>query len=526
MLNFKNMKNSLLFKFMAVISAVFLVASLVFVVVNVRLQRQLTLENSLHDADYLSEAIVRANYYLMLNDDHEKLHQMVSELASMEGIRRIRLFNKEGVINYSTDSEETGKALALNAEGCSACHIKDEEPLDQIPSSARGRTFEDENGEAFLGVTKPIYNDPSCFNGACHVHPPDKELLGILDVQISLKKRMQQVDAFKNFFIVLVCVLLILLFIALMVLTKHFIIAPVQRIIKHQRRIASGDLGGYIQVRTKDELGLLATGANEMTDSLRQSQQEVQAWANTLEDKVQERTKKIREMQGNLARSERLASLGKLVAGIAHEINNPLTGILTYSSMAEEREDIDPQLRQDLQTITHETQRCAEIVRGLLDFGRESIPSKKFTSIDNLIDRTLALVEHQAIFQDIHINRNYAEGMPEIEVDPNQLEQVFMNMFLNAAHAMPEGGELNIDTWQDGDKLMIAVSDTGSGISPDNMAKIFDPFFSTKDQQGTGLGLSVSYGIIKNHGGTIEVESTEGVGTRFLIRLPLGDLLS
>jgi len=521
----KKVKTSLLFKFMAVISALFVVASLVFVVVNVRLQRQLTLENSLHDADYLSEAIVRANHYLMLNDDHEMLHRMISELASMEGIRRIRLFNKEGVINYSTDSGETGQVLALSAEGCSACHIGDDEPLDQIPSSARGRTFEDENGETFLGVTKPIYNDPSCYNAACHVHPPDKELLGILDVQISLKKRMQQVDAFRNFFIVLVCVLLVLLFMELMVLTKRFIIAPVQRIIEHQRRIASGDLSGHIEVKSHDELGLLAAGANEMTESLRQSHQEIKAWANTLEDKVEERTRRIQEMQGNLARSERLASLGKLVAGIAHEINNPLTGILTYSSMAEERDDIDDELRRDLQTITHETQRCAEIVRGLLDFGRESIPSKRFTAIDRLIDKTLALVEHQSIFQDIRINRNYAEGMPEIEVDPNQLEQVFMNMFLNAAHAMPEGGELNIDTWQDSDKMMIAISDSGSGISADNIPKIFDPFFSTKDQQGTGLGLSVSYGIIKNHGGSIEVESTEGVGTRFLISLPLGDLL-
>lgn len=521
----RNAKSSLLFKFMGVIGALFLVASLVFVFVNVRLQRQLTLENSLHDADYLSEAIVRANHYLMLNDDHEMLHQMVSELASMEGIRRIRLFNKEGVINYSTDSGEAGQVLALSAEGCNACHIRSQEPLDQIPSSARGRTFEGEDGEAFLGVTKPIYNDPACFNAACHVHPPDKNLLGILDVQISLKKRMQQVDAFRNFFIVLVCVLLVLLFMALLVLTKRFIIAPVKRIVKHQRQIAAGDLSGHIEVKSRDELGLLAAGANEMTDSLRKSQEEVNAWANTLENKVQERTQRIQEMQANLARSERLAALGKLVAGIAHEINNPLTGILAYSSMAEEREDIDEQLRKDLQTITHETQRCAEIVRGLLDFGRESILSKKFTCIDQLLNKTLTLVEYQSIFQDILINRNYAEDMPQLEVDPNQLEQVFMNMFLNAAHAMPEGGELSIDTWQDRDKMLIAISDSGTGISPENLAKIFDPFFSTKDQQGTGLGLSVSYGIVKNHGGTIEVESTEGVGTRFLISLPLGDLL-
>ncbi len=521
----KKVKLSLLFKFMAVIGAGFLLASFVFVVINIRLQRQLTMENSLHDADYLSEAIVRANYYLMLNDDHAMLHQMIDEIASMEGIRRIRLFNKDGVINFSTDEEENGQTLALSAEGCSACHLSRGAPLVEIPTSARGRTFKDVNGDVFLGVTKPIYNDPSCFTAACHYHPSDKELLGILDVQISLKKRMSQVDTFRNFFIVLVLVLLILLFMELLVLTKRFIIKPVRRIIEHQHKIAAGDLSGHIEIKSRDELGELAAGANEMTASLRQSQQEVEAWANTLEDRVQERTHYIQQMQANLARSDRLASLGKLVAGIAHEINNPLTGILTYASMAEEREDIDEQLREDLRTITHETERCAEIVRGLLDFGRESIPSKKFTAIDVLLDKALALLEHQTIFQDILVNRNYAEDMPQIEVDPNQLEQVFINMFLNAAYSMPEGGMLSIDTWQDSDKMMIAISDSGSGISAENLTRIFDPFFSTKDQQGTGLGLSVSYGIIQNHGGTIEVESTEGVGTRFLVSLLVGDLL-
>ncbi|MDY0211609.1 MAG: ATP-binding protein [Desulfuromonadaceae bacterium] len=521
----KKVRFSLLFKFMGAIAAVFLVASFVFVVTNVRLQHQLTLENSLHDADYLSEAITRANFYLMLNDDHIMLHRMIDELATMEGIRRIRLFNKDGVINFSTDESETGQTLALSAEGCSGCHLSKGAPLVELPSAARGRTFKDENGEVFLGVTKPIYNDPSCYTAACHHHPPDKELLGILDVQISLKKRMSQVDTFRNFFIVLVCVLLILLFMELLVLTKSLIIAPVRRIIAHQRKIAAGDLSGHIEIKSYDELGELAAGANEMTASLLLSQQEVQAWANTLEDKVQDRTRYIQEMQANLARSERLAALGKLVAGIAHEINNPLTGILTYSSMAEERDDIDQELRDDLRIITHETQRCAEIVRGLLDFGRESIPTKKYTAVDTLLDKSLALLEHQSIFQDILIHRNYAEDMPQIEVDPNQLEQVFMNLFLNAAHSMPGGGSLSIDTWQDVDKMMIAISDSGSGISTENLTKIFDPFFSTKDQQGTGLGLSVSYGIIKNHGGTIEVESTEGVGTRFLISLLMGDLL-
>ncbi|MBN2645706.1 MAG: HAMP domain-containing protein [Desulfuromonadaceae bacterium] len=512
---------SLLVKFMAVISGVLLVTMLVFVVVNVRLQREITLETSLNDADYLSETLLRSVYYQMLDDNHRVLYKMIDEVGAMEGIRRIRLFNKEGMINFSTNKQEIGTTLGLDSEGCSGCHIGDGAPLSQAPTAARGRTFEDEKGESFLGVTKAVYNEPSCYNGACHYHTSDRELNGILDVQISLKNRMKQVDIFRDYFIVLTCVLLVLLFLALLLLTKRFIISPVNIILAHQRRLASGDLTGEIEVRSNDELGELAHGANDMTRSLKQSQDEIRNWAATLENKVEKRTRQIHEMQSSLARTERLASLGKLVAGIAHEINNPLTGILMFSSMAADTPGLDKQVKDDLHTITRETKRCAEIVRGLLDFGRESIPKKVFASVNDILDKTLALVEHQSMFQDILIYRNYHEDLPEIEVDPNQLEQVFMNIVINAGQAMDTGGVLTLETWQDEYDVVIKISDVGCGIASEDLERIFDPFFTTKDQQGTGLGLSVSYGIIRNHGGTISVQSVINVGTTFTIRLPL-----
>ncbi|MDY0398662.1 MAG: ATP-binding protein [Desulfuromonas thiophila] len=511
---------SLLVRFMAVIGAVLLVTMLVFVIVNVRLQREITLENSLHDADYLSEAILRSTYYQMLTDDREMLYKMIEEVGAMDGIRRIRLFNKDGVVTFSTDKAELGTVLGLSAEGCSFCHVETGPPLSFATTAARGRTFVDDRGETFLGVTKPIYNEPSCYTGSCHYHPADRELNGILDVQLSLQSRLHQVDVFRNYFIVLTCVLLVLLFLALLLLTKRFIITPVQALLEHQRRLSLGDLDAQAQISASDELGELAQGANEMTRHLRQSQEEIRRWAATLENKVEQRTRQIREMQGSLARSERLAALGKLVAGIAHEINNPLTGILMFSSMAAETPELDPQVREDLQTITRETQRCAGIVRGLLDFGRESIPQKNFCNINGVVDKALALVEHQALFQDIVIYRNYCEELPELEVDPNQLEQVFVNMFINAAQAMSQGGTLTIDTWEEADEVLIRICDSGSGIPRDILERIFDPFFTTKEDQGTGLGLSVSYGIVENHGGRIEVRSTEGEGTCFTISLP------
>ncbi|OQY20414.1 MAG: hypothetical protein B6I36_01180 [Desulfobacteraceae bacterium 4572_35.1] len=513
-------RHSLLVKFMTVLGGVLLVTMLISVVVNVRFQRKTTEENSLHAADYFSETILRSTHYQMLSGDWKMLYQMIDEVGAMPGIRRIRLFNKDGVINFSTDKQEVGEVLQLKSEGCSVCHIEDSTPLVDVSTTARGRTFYDENGEMFLGVTKAIYNDPSCYNADCHYHSPDREMNGILDVQISLKDRMAQVDAFRNSFIILTCILLVLLLFALLMLTKRLIIAPVEVLLAHQQRISAGDLTSCIENAPRNELGELARGANEMTKSLQASQEEIREWAHTLEAKVETRTAQIKTMQSNLARSERLASLGELVAGIAHEINNPLTGILMFSTMASETPGIDEQLKNDLLTITHETERCAGIVKGLLDFGRESIPQKAFTTLNSILDKTLALIENQILFQNIKVVRDYDINMPEIEVDPNQLEQVFMNIFINAAQAMPGGGELIIKSVEDDDWVKAIVSDSGCGIPSENLTRIFDPFFSTKQQKGTGLGLSVSYGIVENHGGDILVDSSPESGTTFTIRIP------
>jgi len=194
-----------------------------------------------------------------------------------------------------------------------------------------------------------------------------------------------------------------------------------------------------------------------------------------------------------------------------------------FASLSAKQKDLPAQVQDNLNMIVSESGRCSKIVRGLLQFARASIPEKKRTSINQIIVQSLELVAHQTIFQDVEVCYDPAENLPEIEVDIDQLQQVFFNMFINAGQAMPEGGQLTILTQvleQEG-MLEIVVQDSGSGIEAADLDRIFDPFFSTKAQQGTGLGLSVSYGIIRNHGGTVDVHSREGEGTRFSIRLPL-----
>jgi len=231
-----------------------------------------------------------------------------------------------------------------------------------------------------------------------------------------------------------------------------------------------------------------------------------------------------RDLEMQLMRSERLSYLGRLSAGIAHEINQPLTGVLTFASLLLRKFRDDESTRKDLEIIVRETTRIRRIVQGVLEFGRETPMEKKPVKIEQVLDETLELVVHQQRFFGITVQKQYDATLPELILDPNLMEQVFMNIILNAADAMRGSGTLTIRIGRDKGMVAIEFRDTGPGIPPAIIDKIFDPFFTTKDSTegtGMGLGLSVSYGIVKNHSGDIEVRSEEGQGTTFIIRLPL-----
>jgi two-component system NtrC family sensor kinase len=222
-----------------------------------------------------------------------------------------------------------------------------------------------------------------------------------------------------------------------------------------------------------------------------------------------------------IGRSEKLASLGRLAAGVAHEINNPLTGVLTFAHLLREKPNMDEQDKEDLDLIIRETTRAAEIVRRLLDFSRERPVMIQQLEINEVVHRTLQLIRNQKLFEGIIITERLGENLPEINGDMNRLQQVFLNLMLNSCEAMPGGGSMTIDTLAENGEVRIEIADTGNGIKAEVMERIFEPFFTTKPVgQGTGLGLAVTYGIIQQHGGSIEVESEEGKGTKFIIGLP------
>jgi len=232
--------------------------------------------------------------------------------------------------------------------------------------------------------------------------------------------------------------------------------------------------------------------------------------------------RELQQLQDQLIQAEKMASLGKLAAGVAHEINNPLTGILTFAHLLLKKTPEDDPQREDLEVIVTEATRCKRIVQGLLDFARQRDPEKSLADINKIIEDSLSLVENQASFQNIEIIKELDSDLPKIMVDVNQIQQVFMNIILNAAEAMPDGGYLTISTQVVDRSIEIKFIDTGCGIPQENIGRLFDPFFTTKEPgKGTGLGLAVSHGIVTRHQGRIEVESQVGKGTTFTVKLPI-----
>ena len=288
---------------------------------------------------------------------------------------------------------------------------------------------------------------------------------------------------------------------------SRMISVPIWKMVSASEKIAKGDLNTKVEINTNDELQELADSFNSMAYALKKRDQQ-------LKDST---TKRIME-------SERLALIGQLAAGVAHELNNPLQGIVAYSHLLlEKMPSADPR-RDSIQKIVAQANRCTDIVRGLLDFSRQRKPQKKLYNVNLILQESIFWVEKQALFHNVQITKHIAENLPQTVVDPSQIQQVFINIIINAAEAMEGSGRLTLATRLDSDGEFIAVefTDNGCGINKEDLDNIFDPFFTTKEVgHGTGLGLAISYGIVKEHNGTLSVESEVGKGTTFIVRLPV-----
>jgi two-component system NtrC family sensor kinase len=596
----------------------------IFAYFNIQSEKESLLNEVERHANQLSDAVKADTEYDMLHNDRERIHESIRRIGGQESIDRIRVFNKLGEIIYSSDSADIGKMVDKKAESCYRCHSAGE-PLEHLQTQERTRVFRPHQDSArLLGIINPIYNSQTCWSADCHAHPRTQTVLGVLDVTIPLSEIDRNIRRSQVAVVIFAVSAILILSLIVGFLVRWWIDRPVQELLTAMKHVADGDLGYRVAVSREDELGMLARSFNNMTD-------------------------KLAEARLQLFQSDKLASLGRLAAGVAHEINNPLTAVLTYGSYLQKRSQGHPEMRDDLNVIVSETIRCREIVKSLLDFARQTVPKKRNADVNEIIGRAATVIENQLALGRVKLVMDLDPGLPKVMVDANQIQQVFINLMVNASDAIGENsGTINITSrvislhpteilqikralcrkrhdlvdrkvridgkpaismrfrrkdqtglihlnpmygstghrlrempdlkegvdllcpdcsvsliaegelcpqcgspvyefevplkglvqgclqdgcgwhsWEQVDSawsdefVEVRVEDDGCGIPKTQIPKLFEPFATTKGQMGTGLGLAVTWGIVDNHNGTISVESEVGVGTTFIIRIPV-----
>lgn len=476
----------------------------------------------------LAESLYGALHTSMLANNREHLGQSVEEITRRAPNVRVRIFSKDGTIVFSSLKDEIGKRLDPSAEACYKCHQRGQ-PIERLPAGERTREFRLQ-GDAAVGAIRPIENEPECSNDACHAHPPDRRLLGVLDVGLALthmKANQQQTAVFM----VLVTALALSVVVGVVVSVVHRSVhRPIAGLRKTLEALEAGEYTARYQHEDIEEFAVLSRALNRTAQALEHANSELVRWAETLERRVEEKTAELRRAQEQMVQVERMASLGKLAAVVAHEINNPLASVVTYSKLLLRRLEAepqkfleDPETKKILQSIASEAGRCGEIVSNLLLFARRTSARLEPVPLNNLVERSLFLLKHKLDMARVTLNLDLDPAAGEVVCDAGQLQQAILALAVNALDAMPGGGTLTIRTRAHDGHVALVVQDTGVGMGDEVKAHIFEPFFTTKENAGgksLGLGLAVVYGIVQRHQGTIRVDSEPGKGATFTVVLP------
>ncbi|MGO9211190.1 MAG: sensor histidine kinase [Terriglobales bacterium] len=496
---------------------------------NIRLHRRHLEKAMLLSAERMSDVVQQATTYHMLRNDREALYQSITTMASEPGVVRIRIFNQEGRISFSSDASEVNSYVDKRGEACYACHAQ-AQPLTKLNRPDRFRIFKP-SGHRVLGIITPIENQPSCSTAACHAHPAEQQVLGVLDTNVSLARA--DADLKESSIRMLAYTLLAVLLIAVVsgIFVWRVVHIPVKKLTAGTNRLARGELGYQLNIVSRDELGELALSFNQMSRQLREAREEADNWAQTLEARVEDKTRELKHAHQAVMQSEKMASIGKLAATVAHEINNPLAGILTYAKLLRKWLDRDgwsaerrDEVRGSLELIECESRRCGEIVRNLLTFSRSSPMNLQWVDLNQVIDRCVRLVQHQSELNNVQLQPQMAEELPQVQCDAAQIEQLLLALIMNAVDALPHGGNLWVRSRMVPEigAVQLEVQDDGVGIPESILPNLFEPFFTTKEKgHGVGLGLAISKGIVERHRGRIDVDSKPGQGTRFTITLPV-----
>lgn len=477
-----------------------------------------------------------ALYQSMMENDQTSLQRMLDQINTMEGIDNVSMYDKNdnlvytSIINDSTNHSDPD---------CISCH----EDFNQMFSpDKKSYRIVDADSECVMNpkngnirnllIKSPVLNTPSCSAAACHAHSPDEKVLGSLIIKMPLQGLDNALKESTTDYFLLASILTVFLIVFLIYFTNKRIKTPLNELIKASEAVTRGDKSKRLQIKPHQlsDMRMVSHAFNEMLDNLQSANLELENWSQQLEYKVQKKSEELGQAHNELINIERIASLGKLSLSVAHEINNPLSGILVYSKLVQKQLS-NPNLDQDkisnmlkhLKLIESETKRCGDIVKGLLDFSRKDQEGFEPKHLHEILLETFDLMAHTMKIGDIHFISDLAAKKELISCSPNQIKQACLAIMVNASEAVAKNGEIVVRTFNpDENHVRIEFTDNGIGIANEDISHIFEPFFSTKEKTtGIGLGLSIVHGIVQSHKGKIEVKSERGKETTFAITLSI-----
>lgn len=521
---------SIRFKIFLIVTGSIACAFLLFAIILLRHQKQIYTEDLLFNAQAVSETVVRSLEQDMIANDTHSISLTLASIGEQETLKNLRIYTHQGFVWASSRQEEVGivRFNRQDSRQCTVCH-----PTDSGPGTLDREfvTYSVDSADVcLLNAVVPILNRPSCSTAACHFHDPGDRILGFLNMSVCRQRVENSLRDSQLLILVVSLVFMLLVPGLIMVFMKRYVVQPLNRLVDGTNRVSRGEVDVVLPVNTDDEMGKLAASFNDMVEKLRQFKTELQGWNRELEERVRRKTEKLKVAQGQIIQAEKMSSLGRLSAVIAHEINNPISGLVVFIHLLQKQLDKESLSDEDRQRMMKrlalmesEAKRCGQIVSELLAFSREEkkmVPS----DIGDIINRTVSIMELRVKDRELAVVPDVEAELPGIECDPGKIQQVLMNLIQNGIEAIPDGGEVRVKArhLKADNQVEIKVSDTGIGIPESHLAHIFEPFYSSKNQgQSVGIGLFVVYGVVEQHNGTIDVTSNEGQGTTFTIKLPV-----
>jgi two-component system, NtrC family, sensor kinase len=475
-------------------------------------------------------------YHSMLENNKNTLQSTLDIINTMSGIDDVNMYDDKDRLVYSSFSADSS---THSNPDCISCHKdiqnmfpRKEKSYRIIDVSSECNMYKNDNNHRHLLIRSPILNEKSCYTSSCHFHQESDEVLGSLIIKMPLEDLDRAVSRSSGKFYLLAMLTTLFLIGVIIFFTRVKIKEPLNRLLKASIAVANGNRDTRLEIGSDqlDDMRMVSQAFNDMLDNLQAATEELRNWSQQLEYKVQKKSEELGAAQNELIHIERIASLGKLSSSVAHEINNPLAGILVYTKLIHKQlsnPDMDDDKRKtilrNLKLIENETKRCGEIVKGLLEFSKKDQEDFETRHLHKILQETYELMTHPIRIANIGFIADLKAGSDLIFCSPNQIKQACIAMLVNSTEAVHENGEITISTSNpDQESIRLDITDNGVGIPEDDLDQIFQPFFSTKhDTSGIGLGLAIVHGIVKSHGGRIDVKSELGKGTTISITLPL-----